>query len=954
MIKVNAFYINGVDYSEYVSMPIQSQITEDESLDAFYIELKGIDLKEQFKPFTLALLVLSENNGDTENLQSHYLYIDNDQVSELISLKKYNHNILLVEETKILERYFVDKTVTQPLLDLNIAEPITTNFLKVLYPDQENAIKYEYIDFISQNVDWYKDLYYKNDILTIINADTFKETFDMATTGITTIYSKSIKIIYPNKVESIIEDIGQDTSIELTQNGTYEIIYDFEFTKFVGNNLYTYKSRAIVAFSVIGNINDSDIYDKTKTIKDVIEKLFATTEVLRVRETPKFRVASGSEYEDSEYGEKVDKILSTKSPEFTFTQQSLYEALKLIGDYAHFLPRLKNNTLFLDILGLERETELELEDYMSNTKTQPSNEFCWSLTSNVSNLVQMDDEAQGSVTTPHQGGLRTFRAESGTVRLEDTNIIIPTEDNIEKIIKLEIGFLSDETYVGDITSYVFEETEYQALSSYGTTPYYSKMYALKYKQGQKNITGLEFERQNVISQAFESQAIKNIIFRKTGKDVNWATSLLDSEDVFKLQYRLTYIPSINTTIKQTKPNVEDYNGNISLAYNQGASKVSADHYGENLKGTVAKLGNTELTKVFIVPYFTQIPKVGEIYNGYNISVVKCEYYPYFIKFELGLTKNFNNKSAYIEINNQLRFYEISEKNFTDVYRIYEEYIVIGKEETPSEECMMNSESFWNMLSKPFAEKTNGENISYVMATGYDKEYITTGQFLLPVISIGIGNSMVFTYHYEDNYSAGTEKTSNKTQQLLKYTDWAGEIEQLKLSYGTTAFTPTNYQEAWSYGDVLPHQTGEHIGVMNTNNKGIIILKDNRENINFNYQIHLVTNDNLIIGSGFASRNMLVVDNTSELDYYLYFLPNKLNKFESKVDLTNAIEYGKLTIESKSNNSFKIQDIEFNLDNKCKSWAIVDKDTNKLILGKNIDLEGGTTIAMPYFTAKRKL
>ena len=109
---------------------------------------------------------------------------------------------------------------------------------------------------------------------------------------------------------------------------------------------------------------------------------------------------------------------------------------------------------------------------------------------------------------------------------------------------------------------------------------------------------------------------------------------LNGEDVFKLQYRLTYIPTTSARVVQSKAYKEDIKKSISIAYNQSASKLSSRAYGENLKGAIAKMGNVEKLKMYIFPTVDLVPKCGQLFDeDYYISTVRTEYYPNFIKCE---------------------------------------------------------------------------------------------------------------------------------------------------------------------------------------------------------------------------------------------------------------------------------------------------------------------------------
>lgn len=932
MIKLKKLVIEGVDYARDVSLPLQVQKTIDESLDVAYLEIKGIYRETPFRPFADVQMQIEDNGVITDYLMK----IESDNVTEIIHNKSFNHNVLLIEETKILERHFVEKSIRQPLIHrfLDAQKPVV--------PDLENQINIQpntpetYITPLQTGTEFVFESFnaiYGTNIFFTLN---------------------SVKVYFNDGLIFETSDRTQTFSTTL-ERGEYKVEYSSKYAISGGTDFYAIKSTYTI--QVITDKLGKDDF----TIRDTINMLLQTTKTLRESELPKFALAEPNEYQESEqYKVRIAEILETKSPEFTFAKMSLFEALQMIGQSQHFIPRLKQGKIYFDLLGQAEMLAERYDNYYSHTLSQSTNEFCTKLDSQVNNLVNIDDEQQGSITTPFNTGYRTLRAETGMVLMTDTGLIIPTEYNIEKIVKLEIGFLKDGTYIGDITPYVYEDAEYKVLDSYSDQYPNSKMYALKYTQGQPNITELGFERQNVISQAFEGIAIKNIIYRQSGKGVTWWNNLWDAEDVFKLQYRLTYIPSTNAYVTQSKAYTEDIKEEISLAYNQSASKVASNAYGENLKGTVAKFGNIEKTKTYILPSVDLVPKVGKLFDkDYYVATTKYEIYPNFVKCEVGLSKNYNNKSAYVELNTSLEFFEYDRSVITDRYIVYEDYCEVGFDSETDNKSLITNLGI-DKFASGFEFGTQGDDTSLVKAKGFDIYGNDLGEFVLPVLTLGIGNSILFAYQYEDSVSAGNIANfvgAKKIQNFAKYVDEYGELETLRLQFGNSIEDFDTYEKATELGDTIPYTTnlGATEIYFDTTGDNLKIVKGVAEIPHFSYQVHFVANNkNLIIGSGLASKNPLVSRETQE--YKLYALRNKINKFENKIDLTNAEIISTINI-SKNYDKQQAKIDDFIAPNgDWEAWAIVQtyNGQNELIIGENIEVKGGQLIKMPYFTFKRKI
>lgn len=988
MITLTELLINNEDYTDYAVWTLQGQNTLDESLDVQYIELKGTDKQNPFTPFDDIQLTIT----DGTNNKIFEMLVESDTVTEVIANKKYDHKLLFIERTKWLERLFVEKTIRQPLI--HDYSELTSKMFTTAYSyreapgpvterhdDADSIDLFNSVLHIGETYEIYNPLYLMYQIQEKLPTVYYFLPYNGGSSALRSatlkIYSPSNEVVYNTSASANPGTLPTDKfSFTPTEQGSYRFELEMPRQLYASGGYYITGSSSFYVSAVIIENQKPDY-----TIRDTVNLLLDTCITIREKETPLFQLAEPSDYTDknTQYRQRIQKILDTTSPEFTFNKMSLFEALKMVGDYAHFIPRLKGNKIYFDLLGRMDKANIDvLGEYSSNVASQSSNNFCNALDSKVNNLTNMDDVEQGSVATPNKRSMRTLRVADGTVQLTDKGIIIPTEDNIEQVIKLEIGYLKNEPEpVGDITQYVFEEDEYNALSSYANTYPTSKMYAIKYKKGSRNITGLDFKRQNPVSGSFETIAIKNIIYRKCNRDMTWWNTLWSvDEDVFKIQYRLTYIPSTDTKVTQYKADKQDIREKpLYIAYNQSASKVSSDAYGENLKGNIAKIGNIEKTKMYILPTFDLIPECGTLFDDdYYISVVKYEVYPNFIKCELGLSKNYNNKSAYVEINSQLEFFEYDRSIIIDRYVVYEDFCEIG--DFTQEELSQSSTSLisntglnglFDALYYSYDDEVAGSPyiIDSVVAKGYDANNNPLTEVVLPVISLGVGNSLLFTYHYEDSVSAGNfafTSGATKYQNFVKYTDIYGEVDKLKLGFGLSSLNnkKDNYTDAVELGDSLPqtsdYDTTDNNFFVTPDDDKIVLKKGVGEIIHFTYQLHFVSNrPSLVIGSGLTRKSIYTTE--EPMKYRLYVLPNKINKFETKIDLTDAVACGRMyPRESMGDSKWISVDPVTVPQGTYKSWVIVHtyNNSNDLVIGENIDLEGGDLINIPTFKFKRRI
>lgn len=923
--------INGIDYTKYVPIPFDIQNALDESLDIGFIRLLYLEREKPFSPFDTILIEIKDN---LENSQEFSFFIATDVVTEIISSNKFNHELSLIEQTKWLERFtgIVKTNTTSLYKDLKSAEQYIPIMLKNTAGNIEVPFSWLNEEKTTEVLDnsYHNPYYYVTPQTRTILA---LPGFDMLTedlTGSAFPEEQFIKyeVLYKDKVIKTGTNYSGISNFPISNNkGKYEIRYYFT----MDNQTY-YLS---IVFGAVESEKPTQY-----TINNVINNLLLTFECLYEDETPRFQL---NETQSVEF-EKIE------APDFSLIG-TLWECLSQIGNFLHAIPRLQNNVLYFDKLGTSKETPIDLSNYCSSSSRFDIEQFASAIDSTVDNIVNVDEKAQGSITAPFNNGFKTVRSETGVVQLTSDNILIETREPIEEIISVECGYISDNRYVGDITPYIFENAEYNALSATGGQFPTSRAYALKYTQGQKNITGLNFKLPNAVSEVFSRYSIINIIARK----LQISPSSLANENILKLQFRVKYIPVISARMKQTKSNLEDIIHISNLDFNQSANKINSFAYGENMKGTIAKLGNPELTKVYLLNDLSKIPEVGNLFNDdYYISIVKTEFYKEFCKCEIALSKNFNRLNEYVGINSQKRFYEISEKQSVDRHIVFEDFCVIGDNYNGDNKSLINSEGIKKFVNQ-FLNTTSNNNIDIVKCSGYSDVEHKLETVLLPVNSIGVGNSILFNFHYDDNYSAGNVRElrdNTELQYQVRYTDLLGRVDKLEIDFGVGNSQITNYSTAISEGNNFPIANDNLItSYFSTNGNKLIIKKDNRENIYFTYQLNFITTDkSFVLGSSLTRKSIFVSTDTNK--YKLYVLPNKLNKFERFVDISNA------TLISESFTGYTINGNTVSLPAfkstiNGKAWVIIDEN-NELVIGQNKNINENNEISAVNFTFTHKI
>lgn len=260
---------------------------------------------------------------------------------------------------------------------------------------------------------------------------------------------------------------------------------------------------------------------------------------------------------------------------------------------------------------------------------------------------------------------------------------------------------------------------------------------------------------------------------------------------------------------------------------------------------------------------------------------------------------------------------------------------------------------------------------------------------LPVIASAFGNAMLFSWRYEDNYSAGPQSSYKQNgnvkgyfQDSTPYCDYYGKIYHYNFDLQEKGTTPTSLNEQTNIGVSLPQANAptKSSGYYSTMEyKPYILRKDSREVLQVNAQVEFVTNrKNLIIGSALASSCGLVRGTDAELKPLLYVFPERLNKFidhvEGKIDVDLSEMTGvAVSVSQAANGKFTLTSGAFPTDGK--SWAIVTEQKEKsetvedetgevstqtiykggnVLLACNTDVTAGQTIGTITFTAKHEI
>ena len=1021
-----AVYINGINYTHNAVVPLKWANFLDEQLDETIVTLRHVQRKV-FSPLTPVEIRLTNElywkvNGPTVSVrkETKQFIIANDNASESpVGKKFYDHELYLIELTKILECIIVDTcTYTNDFGRIYTKNPYFVVSDSSYYP--ENA---------PQPTDALRSPIVSGEHTFPGAYTVFPYRYTLPAGGTSNYYSVSVTDQSGNSLFNrglSYDDLSQDTPFTVTlSNGQ---IYYARYSWHAQSNSFDQTFYVVYALTVVENRNPL----KQWTITDVCNRLFDIAEPLRRGEKPRFYlqgidpvtgdVAAGSQ------AEKYEKILA---PQFSFTKQTLRECLQQIGGVVHGEPRAKAvkdssgryyYEISFDEYGGTVRDGIYTRKYIKETVSQIIESYASHLDTNAENLVNQLDKYAGVIVEPYASGYKTVRTETMYTRITEENMLIATQFPIYSIEKVEVGYIQEDGSnvtppLTDITAYVFESTVYNSqLSSYESEYPYSKAYGLMYTQGEKNITALNFKQEHPIDSSFENYAIVNILRAATGDDDLTISGTRDSNGYYVgwyplLAFRVTYTPFYGARVGQSKVNYTDFPYGAVLIYNQSANVIESRYYGENLKGAIARLGNVEISKTYNLARLGQIPKAGTLYNeDYYISAVAVEFLPTYIKCTIGLSKDFNRLSKYIGISSVKRYSEVSQGQALERSTLWREFIVVGNE-LEADTDGFTRDLMLEVIADTFTQSGTEDgpykpfSAVYAHGTSYSGGGLSGifGRVILPVISSAFGNSISFSWEYEDNYSAGAVSqyanagegstyVSGYFQNSYQYTDYYGRIYYYHFDLMQDATAPTSADSQNTIGKALPGRDGQSITdlpkYLSTidSDEGedgrypIILRKDNREKLQCNVQLDFVTNrKGLIIGSALASCCPAVRGSDSKYAAKLYVFQEPLNKFIDHVegsldiDFENATAYD-ITVSAVSDGKFTVTAGNFAVSGKA--WAICTPQTEgetqtvedeegdvyeqtpvnggDVLIAQNMDISAGDAFPTIYFTKKREV
>ncbi len=814
----------------------------DEELDVCSIEIKHVKDNSPFPRFCVASLHKNESDEKPK-----YFLVASDSVLTNVATGWSDHTVQLIEPTKWLERFMVgNKCVTQPLYTDYLDAQLEVK--PILGDDYNGPLFANSISLLGY--------------LTPINPQTKNiPVYGIAVfavpEGVTHCLFECAVIKDGEKIKEYKKDYegnGQSSNLEIDRLkyediGTGSIAIEYKISWPTGNGANYHLEERRLRYEFVSML-PADA--KILSLKDAAMSMICAAEILTSNggtPAPRFKLNESI----------AQELRAIKSPEISVTNATLREALDEIGkviDSITCLDVVKNGDHFDFEVNFEKYCKDSVADVseLGNPcqifKKALCDDYCTALDATVDNLVQYDKG--GSIFDPSAAAWRTVRSEDASYRVTEDNAVIYTAFPIERIDSLMCKIGEKEA---DLTEYLWESSEYAALSSYSMAYPYTKAFALCYTLGQKSITALNFTVPNAAHEIFETPALVNIINREFGTNYS-NTEPLDFTDIL---FRVKYVPTGSARVIMRKPDSFGMHESV-LPYNQSSAKLDATAFGRGMFGTVIRMGNVETLYTYIAPVDAAVPEKGERFgeDGY-IAEIREEYALEHKKVTLTVVEGFNRISQFVGVDKEHRIFEISERTTLDRHIVYEDKCLISTKAHENLKASLVKGHFLGYIKKAFSDNASESDNGVVVTTrGYSKNDELT-PCMLPCVTYALGNSLVFFVSFEDNYGAGRRIDSKDNENFydtetdVRYTDEFGRVDTLVFSIHKVV---TFFDDEKVVAKTLPKRPNIEgtVDIVSTGDENrLYIDKDTREAIRtLAYQISFLGDDGIKVSPGVAS------------------------------------------------------------------------------------------------------
>ena len=485
-------------------------------------------------------------------------------------------------------------------------------------------------------------------------------------------------------------------------------------------------------------------------------------------------------------------------PEMMWNNPTLREVLTDLMMVADCIPVVRNGKIdYIDLTKKYNDiSNNEHINYIQNS--QSSEDYISELKMDMQNVMQTS--VSGVLNSCNRIENLTFRAESDSYVITEDNVCLTTQYPIANIKHLWMIFqysveLSDgiggKTLTikvdlcnlpltgGQIKNLVYEQTEYKTLPLKATVPTdFSVIYqniAIYFTRGSNIISGFNNKSKDEWWNFHVSKSmigtLKDLIVNNCKVSNNRVTnSVRPTYDTqwFSTWFQIEYETSCDTVFQAGK-DIHPSNERVIID-NQTNSYVDAYNQGFMEYQKANRLGNQQLhINARYYEDYENIIKIGDYYNDSIVFQTQYQIYNDHIEVNAIATKSYILKDYFTGVKAKIRSWKIATGEEAlirnDLNKYYLEFSFNQKIEAILLNFIIGDIGTLDyFLSSLYSDEVQPLRfcVCYTTATNssYPNQNLTEDRFCSDLVSRIIGNSLVFTFGFEDNFQFDTNILNN--------------------------------------------------------------------------------------------------------------------------------------------------------------------------------------------------
>ena len=523
------------------------------------------------------------------------------------------------------------------------------------------------------------------------------------------------------------------------------------------------------------------------------------------------------------------ELNSIPAPEFNFTQMDLYEAVAQVMSYIDAFPIfISGNTLgyqYLNDLSEDTIENLELNDLKTTlNETNFTNKLATyyqnakkdkAIVTPAINLFRTSTTSKFGVPDPNDwygfvdkniDYIDSFTILYGNAGVSQINltltssIVVGTNKKVSfNDVRLSMNPSNSGGLDIDLKPVIFRSDIYNELPvGYANSSSHNQNNSLYYSHNDNKVY---LGRLGTIDDigGGEKEVLYYAIARAFYYNIGFgfypytnATGVIRFEDINKraLKFNCVYHAIVDGKVSQ-----ESYENKVEkeTLVAQSSSGVELNRLGNNLQGLIAKLGNEEKSVTLPITKMKDRVKVGthyidELGNNWIVNRVKTTFTTKYDKIivEATFTKNYNAMQQFTRLNQEKRFYEISQTLTSKGYETITEFIYFTTNSEVDVSSLRGIISFKRLgLLAIFGSLLHNDIESELIATNnsfnlVDIQFDTTNPIITTPVVYGSGNQLCFEIGFNDSTYAGNYISDGNCRAKL-YVENNGECNTVNIN-----------------------------------------------------------------------------------------------------------------------------------------------------------------------------